>query len=280
MASRLVHDVDLSLPELPPELNGLRIAHLTDLHIKRQRPRHQQIIDELDSLSLDLIFFTGDYMSHPGEERESERAMRKITAGLKARLGVYAVFGNHDSHDLRRTLADLPVTWLTNRSERLKGLPLELLGVDTNAAQKSDSVALAAGWQESMASAGHGHGHTHGRPHGDAHPRPLRVLLSHLPSFMASAGDLKIDLMFSGHTHGGQCRLPGRRALVNSSDLPLKLSSGVLRHRQTLCVLSRGLGEITLPLRVFCPPHLPVETLKRGPQMGRETHHIENVRPW
>lgn len=274
MPSRLVHDVDLNLPELPPELNGLRIAQLTDLHIKAPRRRHQQIVDELDALQLDLILLTGDYMSHAGEEVESEKAMRMITAGLKSRLGVFGVFGNHDTPKLRRALADLPVTWVTNRCLRLPGLPLELLGVDANQAQRSDSVAAVTGWHESRAAAGSRHDHESDQP------RPLRILLSHLPSFISSAADLKIDLMFSGHTHGGQCRLPGPRPLVNSSDLPLQLTSGILRHQKTLCVLSRGLGEITLPLRVFCPPHLPVVTLKRGPLMGRETHHVENVRPW
>ena len=47
-----------------------------------------------------------------------------------------------------------------------------------------------------------------------------------------------------------------------------------------LAPITTGLGEIFLPLRIFCPPHLPVYTLRRGPQIGQETDHVENVRPW
>jgi predicted MPP superfamily phosphohydrolase len=86
--------------------------------------------------------------------------------------------------------------------------------------------------------------------------------------------------MFSGHTHGGQCRLPTGRALINSTDLPLRLTSGLLRHKNTICLVSRGLGEVHMPLRAFCPPQLPVYTLRVGPMHGQFTHRIENVLPW
>ncbi len=275
MPRRLIHDLDICFPFLPAALDGLRIAQLTDLHIARPRRRHRQVVSELAESDLDLIFLTGDYMSHRGEEPASAQAMREIVAGLRARLGIFAVFGNHDSQKLRRVLTDLPLRWLHNDCVRPGGLPLDVLGIDTDYDQRPDSVALLSGWAKVR------NNHQVATTRGQAEQeRPLHVLLSHLPMFLPSAGDLSIDLMFAGHTHGGQCRLPRGRALVNSSDFPLRLTSGILRHQQTICIVSRGLGEVNLPLRVLCPPHLPVITLRRGPLLGKATHHVENVRPW
>jgi hypothetical protein len=94
------------------------------------------------------------------------------------------------------------------------------------------------------------------------------------------AADMGFDLVLSGHTHGGQVRLPPRWSLYNSSDLPLHLTSGVLRHRDALCAVSRGLGETTLPIRLFSPAHLPVYTLRRGRLPGRHCAVTANVQPW
>ena len=103
---------------------------------------------------------------------------------------------------------------------------------------------------------------------------------SGLAELAMTSADLGVHLMFSGHTHGGQCRLPGGRALMNCSSLPLHLTCGMLRHQDTVCIVSRGLGETRLRLRLFCPPHVPVVTLRRGPLPGRHTNAIENVRRW
>ena len=92
--------------------------------------------------------------------------------------------------------------------------------------------------------------------------------------------DMGVDIMIAGHTHGGQCRFPGRRAFTNSCDLPLRLTAGIMRHRNTLAVVTRGLGESRLPLRLFCPPQLPIYTLRRGPMRGRATDHIDCIERW
>ena len=105
-------------------------------------------------------------------------------------------------------------------------------------------------------------------------------MLSHFPHYLPVAADLGIDILISGHTHGGQCRLPGGLALVNSSDLPLRLTSGILRHRNTVAVVSRGLREARLPLRLFCPPHLPIYTLRRGTPPGRYTNLVQIIERW
>ncbi len=267
----MIEPVTLSLPHLPPGLEGLTIAHVSDLHIRRRRPRFRRVAALLGDLDADLCFFTGDYMSVPGDEAVSLSVMEEILDRIRPRLGSYGVFGNHDSADLRRQFDRLPVHWLNNSSVWLDSLPVRILGFHC---QKHI-------WPDSVATLSSLHKHSAQPVNSQPGDRPhVEILLCHFPTFLPTAADMGIDLMFSGHTHGGQCRLPGRRAIINSTDLPADLSSGLLRHKDTVCAVTRGLGETLIPMRLFCPPHLPVYTLCCGPLPGRRTPHIENVVPW
>lgn len=294
-AHPLIHPVPLTLPALPASLQGLRIVHLTDLHITRPTRRHKLLVKLLNAINADLILLTGDYMTNPGHEPASEKVMRELASHFTARLGTFGVFGNHDTLDLRHRLADLPnVRWLNNESHTFDDLPLELVGMETLKYIYPDSVAMLGqagkAKQSSLQSAATLIATPAATPiakpiasHGDqphATELPLRVMLCHHPTYLPVASDLGVDLMLSGHTHGGQCRLPFKRALINSTDLPMHLTSGVLRHRNTLGLVSRGLGEVHLPLRVFCPPQLPVYELKRGAMVGEHSSHMVNHQKW
>jgi predicted MPP superfamily phosphohydrolase len=265
----LTHHCDLPLPHLPQSMDGLSIAHVSDLHIARHRPRHRRIVQTLCDHRPDMVIFTGDYITRPGEEAVALDVMRRITADLRPPRGMFGVFGNHDSPPLRQAFAGLPIRWLNDDIHRFDDLPLEILGADTCFVNRShDSLALV----ERM--------YRNSDKPCDEDARPVRLLLCHMPNYLPTAADLRIDLMFAGHTHGGQCRLPGKRALMNSSDLPLDLTSGLLRHRHTICAVTRGLGEVLLPMRVCCGAQLPIYRLRRGAQAGQHTPHVRNVQPW
>ena len=273
--NRITHYLDLALPDLPSQLDGLRIAHLSDLHIRRHRHRHDQIADQLIELRPDLIVFTGDYITWPGSETVAFDAMRRLCEQLTPPLGMFGVFGNHDSAVIRRVFASLPITWLSNSGHKFDNLPLELWGMDTTFPSRShDSVLLA---EQVAAHNGHHCPRDYDEERGN---RPVRILLGHMAAFLPTAADLGMDIMLAGHTHGGQCRLPGARAIINSCDLPLELTAGLLRHRQTICAVSRGLGEIFLPFRLFCPPQLPIYTLRHGARPGQYTNHMVAVTRW
>lgn len=271
LRGRLVFHCDLCLPHMPAGLEGLRIAHLSDLHITRRRRRYRRISAELVGQHIDLVFLTGDYMTTRKLRPVVLEVLGTLCGELNPRLGIYGVWGNHDTQELREASGELPIHWLNNEAHRPQGLPLLISGADTDSSRSMDAVALACNLVEAW------------RPEdgcGCSQERPLRLLLAHFPDFLPTASDMGLDIMFAGHTHGGQCRLPGPLPLTNSTDLPLKLTSGLLRHRNTLCAISRGIGEVALPFRVFCPPHVPLYTLRRGPLPGLETEHIHNIRPW
>jgi predicted MPP superfamily phosphohydrolase len=186
-------------------------------------------------------------MDGPGDEEVAAAHLATLVCAMRPTIGVVGVFGNHDSPRSRAIFRKIAgVHWLENQW------------------LAPSSLALPAG----LAVAGLGTA----CPHDMA---PVGVV-----------GDMRADVVFSGHTHGGQCRLPVRwnrlhaRALVNSTDWPLHLTSGVMLHRRTLAVVSRGMGETTLRIRAFCPIHLVVVELVRGPAHPHEPHGILNVQPW
>lgn len=271
IAYGLIEPVELHLPTLPRNLEGLRIAHLSDLHIRRNARPYQRLEAQLTTQRLDLIAFTGDYMNWPNRDEEPHvhAVLQRLCRQLRPRLGAFGVFGNHDTALLRERCADLPVRWLRNQATRLDARPIEILGLDMVYTEWPDAVALAA----HLAKLGD-------PPPLQADERPFRLMLAHVPTGLPTAADLGADLMLSGHTHGGQCRLPTGHALVNACDMPLRLTSGLLRHRNTLAGVSRGIGFAGSIPRICCKPHVPVYTLRRGTLPGAYTDTIENLRPW
>ncbi len=264
----LIHHVDLVLQELPSSLQGVKIAHLTDLHITRHTHRHDRLMNQLTSLRIDMALFTGDYMRREDDHVEAAAVLRRIVDAANPRFGSFGVFGNHDSRPLVDLVQDVGIHWLGTGSHRLEQCPIHLFGLDPLHKDREDSTAMLLNG---------------GPVYGQDSAGYLRLMLAHYPSWLSTAADLGMHVLFSGHTHGGQMRLPTGRALINACDLPLDISCGVLRHRDTLIAISRGLGEVGPPgarFRLFCPPHVPVYTLRQGPTLGQHTQKVVKVVSW
>ncbi len=260
----LIHHVDIVLEALPPGLQGLRIAHLTDLHIRRHTRRHDQLISQLTSLRLDMVVLTGDYMTRNRDMSEAAAVLRRIVEVVKPRYGTHGVFGNHDAPDLLGMVQDIGISWLGTGGANIPDVPIHLYSIDPLSEDDEDSIAMLL----------------NGEPPA---PGSLSLMLAHYPSWLSTAADLGVHLMFAGHTHGGQIRLPNQLALNNACDLPLNMSSGLLRHRDTLIAISRGVGEVGYffnTFRLFCPPHVPVYTLRQGPTLGQSTPGLVKVLRW
>ena len=273
MPRKLIDTITISLPTLPPAWEAMRIAHLTDLHIRRDKPIYDSLAAQINVHGADLVLLTGDYMSVRGDEEASDAAMKRLTAALRPKLGVVGVFGNHDTPKLRDMAKSWDVHWLHNSGTTMSkpkgdGV-LEVLGYDHTEHVYPDIPATLLNFPV-----------RHREKISDPQTRPFRLLLSHSPQFLPCAGDMDIDLMFSGHTHGGQIR-PLGRPWKNACDLPLHLTSGLMRYRNTLCATSRGVGVVGFPpIRWLCPAHVPVYTLRRGAALGQYAYKMVNVRPW
>jgi predicted MPP superfamily phosphohydrolase len=234
--------VVLQIPNLPRALVGLRLIHLTDLHLReRWHPAYDRLLDRVREANADLLLFTGDFVDDKRDHTPALPTVRRMAAGLRAKRGVYAVLGNHDQLAFGPRLSETPIELISGvrRLVPFDGGTVELIGLP-GAIRRDLPPAFA-----------------------DALPPPpgpadttVRVVLSHYPDHVARTAVLKPHLFLAGHTHGGQVCLPGGVPIIKHDTLPRRYCSGVHRYGDTWLVVGRGFGSTTLPLRVFCPPEV------------------------
>jgi uncharacterized protein len=223
---------------LPPALTGLRIGLLTDVH--RSRWVSEDDVTRAVSLLMadkpDLIVLGGDYVTW-GDRRFVEASAEALGL-LSAPHGVFGILGNHDDdHDMPMALSARGVHMLKDARTRLAigNEHLDLVGIRFWTKRAAD-IALAMRGAEGTV-----------------------VLLAHDPRRLTEALALKIPLVLSGHTHGGQVVLPLIGA-VAAHQFPIV--AGLARSEDTTMFVSRGVGTVYVPVRINCPPEVAVLTLQ------------------
>jgi hypothetical protein len=248
---------------LPGWADALRIVHLSDTHLgTRVPPDHiARAVDMACSLKPDLIVLTGDYVEHNPAQIDAAIGLFApcITA---ARLGVAAVLGNHDWY------ADGPRTARALRAEGVLVLDNARTFLTAHGRfepVESPGCVCLAGlgdlWQDAVRP---------GVALGGVGPSTPRIVLSHNPD-AAELPDVRaerVDLMLSGHTHGGQVRVPLLGEPVVPSEYGTRYAGGLCRAGGVAggvpVVVSRGVGMSGLPVRVNCPPEVVEVTLARA----------------
>ncbi len=222
----------------------LRIVQLSDLHASRidmPDARLRRIVAEANALEPDLTVLTGDYISgYPDSwSAAGTRAALAPLAGLRARLGVYAIVGNHDDIGVTRyALLGSGITLLVGA--RADAGPLRIIGSDD---LTRGSPAVEA-MRRLVNRAGPG--------------RPI-IVLSHEPLFFLWLPP-RGALLIAGHTHGGQIRLP----LLNDwmlDDYTWHHLRGLFREGGNTLIVSSGVGTTALPVRIGVPPEIVEITL-------------------
>lgn len=239
-----VEHVTIPLLGLKPSLEGLKIVQLSDIHLHpyTQIELVQRAVDIVNDLGPDLIFLTGDYVF---EEADSIFELAPVLAGMNARYGIFAILGNHDlwtnADVVRRGFDEAGIPLLVNTGINL-GIgkdELFIAGLDDGWSGKPDLKAALSDWETET---------------------PI-LLLMHEPDFIDSlAGDERISLQLSGHTHGGQVRIPGIGPIA-LPDYGRNYDIGLHQVGQTMMYVNRGLGVIGPPLRFNCPPEITEITL-------------------
>jgi predicted MPP superfamily phosphohydrolase len=241
-----VQEKELTLPRLPAALDGLSIAHVSDLHFcgRLTRPFFSEVARQVNAMDADLIALTGDYF----DSRECLDWIGDTLGQLRAPYGVYFVLGNHD-----RYIGDLGGTRLRLTSAGMVDLGGRWLTIDI-----ADQSLLLAGnelpWHGPAAP-------METAPSRDHDAGPVRILLSHTPDQVEWARRWDFDLMLAGHTHGGQVRLPFLGPLFVPSRIDIRYSAGVFHLPPLVLHVTRGVSGKT-PLRVNCPPEIAKLTLR------------------
>jgi predicted MPP superfamily phosphohydrolase len=243
------HSIDVA--DLPPELDGYRIAQLSDVHCGPFTPpaRVRRWVDRANALEPDLIAVTGDLITSGGDYVAGVAAE---LGGLRAPDGVVGCMGNHDYFTDGEVLAGalqshgMKVLRNTGFTIARGSAQLYVAGVDDTWTQRHD-VARSL----------------RGRPSGAP-----TVLLAHDPNLFAEAAAHGVELTLSGHTHGGQIAVPGNTTRWNLARIMTPFTAGLFRSGRCTLYVSRGLGTTGPPVRVGARPEIAVLKLRRAPPHG------------
>jgi predicted MPP superfamily phosphohydrolase len=268
-----IQRVDVPVANLPPELEGLRIAQLSDIHIGDYMPPHEiaRAVDMANDLHPDISFVTGDFVSSEGDPLD---ACITELSRLRAPLGVWGCNGNHEVYagveeDAERLFREKGMRLLraANAVVEHNGARFNLLGVDYQRDHPASDEPTGPMLREI---------------------EPLirrdmpNFLLSHNPNSFHRAAELGIELSLAGHTHGGQVKVeivdhsvsPARLFtpfVAGLYHLPMKSHADAVSgngferagFEKAALYVNRGLGTIGFPVRLGVPPEITLLTLRR-----------------
>ena len=249
-----VNGYEIQSNDIPEAFSDFRIAHISDLHNAEFGKDNETIIRMLAQTEPDIIVLTGDLIDSRNTNVEAALDFARQAVEIAP---VYYVSGNHESRvtaymDLKMGLGNAGVIVLENQKvEITRGQEhITLIGIDDPSFQESYLFGDAAGVTEQVI--------------GDLQEASdgYTILLSHRPELFDVYVDTGMDLVFSGHAHGGQFRLPFIGGLVapNQGFFP-EYDAGQFTEEKTTMIVSRGVGNSIIPVRVNNRSEIVVVTL-------------------
>jgi predicted MPP superfamily phosphohydrolase len=247
----------IKLQRLPKAFEGFRIVQLSDLHISpfmsaEEIRRYVAIANQLKG---DLVVLTGDFLTY---DPSAQRAVVQALSALKAPYGVFGCLGNHE--------------YMTETEESITRLfataQIRILRQERVAVQSHDGTLNLIGidYQQARFSRDHD-GHLVDRYMEGSEklvmPGTANILLNHNPNAFDRAAELSIDLMLTGHTHGGQLSLESVHRGLCFSRLATPYVRGWYEKAGSQLYVNRGIGTIGFPIRVGAPPEISALELVR-----------------
>ncbi len=242
----LTNAYTIPVRNLPEAFHGFTIAHLTDIHYGSLMPISvvRRVVDKTNALKTDVIVNTGDNIHRRNSAKQVNAVWPELDK-LHAKHGVYSVLGNHDHWgDFERSMH-----WMkkTGQNLRHKAVSIEKGGERIWIGGAGDI------WEDRLGI---------DRAFEKTPPGDCKIVLAHNPDAADRKFKTRIDLMISGHTHGGQVKPP----FFEPPILPVenkRYSSGFIRSKNTNLFISRGIGWAIIPVRFNCFPEIAVLTLVR-----------------
>jgi uncharacterized protein len=227
-----LRELEVVVPGLPPELDGLRVAHLSDFHLgvpSRGLHAIERAVEWVAERRPDLVCITGDLLTHPRGEARLRELVQKMP------LPAFAVLGNHDlaiSRDPQARASNLtelePARLLRDEGERI-----ELRG---------RSVWVAGAYPRKI------------DPNGLSEPADFRILLCHYPRLFDRLEPGRFELVLAGHMHDGQITIPYPGGKLRLAHPSARYANGVYRADAGVMHVSPGLGTTFVPFRFAARP--------------------------
>ena len=249
-----VNECEIQSDRIPEAFTGFRIAQVSDLHNAEFGEGNEKLIEMLHQIDPDIIVLTGDLID--SRQTDIDIALTFAREALKI-APVYYVSGNHEARvreyeDLKIGLTEAGVVVLENQKVNItrEGESITLIGIDDPSFREDYLFGDAASVTSSALSElqNESDGYT--------------ILLAHRPELFETYVDAGVDLVFSGHAHGGQFRLPFIGGLVapNQGFFP-KYDAGLFSKGSTTMIVSRGVGNSIIPIRFNNRPEIVVAVL-------------------
>jgi predicted MPP superfamily phosphohydrolase len=245
-----VRELDAPIPGLSPDLDGLRILQLSDIHLSAflRESELARVIDAANELRYDLVAVTGDLISGRGDPLDA--CIRQL-ARIKSTAGIYGCMGNHERYAKAEDYAAaasarVGIRFLRGQAEPLRfgNSTLNLVGVDYQSlAGKHSYLRGAEEW---------------------ILPGACNVLLSHNPDVFPVAAQQGYNLLLAGHTHGGQVTVEILDRSLNPARFFTPYVYGLFRYGSSTAYVTRGIGTIALPTRIGAPPEISVLRLRKA----------------
>lgn len=242
--------------KIPEKFNGYRIVHISDLHNKQFGQDQVRLLKRINEANPNIIIITGDLIDR--RKYNLNIAMDFIKGAVKI-APVYYISGNHeawsgDYENISEKLFDCGVHILDDTKETLLGnsAQIEILGLSdpdfltSNYLEGTNTTKLKDNLENMEDSS------------------VFQILLCHRPELFHLYSETKIDLIFTGHAHGGQFRIPFIGGLIAPDQgLFPKYTSGEYKRDDSTMIVSRGLGNSVIPIRIFNRPEIVVVTLNK-----------------
>jgi predicted MPP superfamily phosphohydrolase len=228
----------------PDGLSGLRIAHVSDFHFRRWNRSTIHAQELLKALEYDLLLVTGDFGNFHRHWRHAADMTREFFAPVAGRVPTLAVLGNHDNPRFP-TAGNLPLTFLRNQSIRLpiRGAEVVVAGIEQVQPRGGDLNATLAAVE----------------------PGVPTILMAHYPSTSSRVRAEQVQLVLSGHTHGGQIRLPWLGCIWPNDHVPRRMACGLHQVNDVHVHVSAGIGaSLPIRMRINCPPEIAILTMRCG----------------
>jgi predicted MPP superfamily phosphohydrolase len=243
-----VREVDIPVPNLPDGLDGLRLLHLSDIHLSAFLSEKDlaRVVDSANELRPHLALVTGDLITAAGDPLHA--CLRQL-ARLRADAGILGCMGNHEVYArsesaTEREGARLGIPFLRGRAQPLRfgGAVLNVAGVDY---QRTGQSYLRGAERLVL-------------------PGAYNVLLSHNPDVFPVAVEKGYNLTLAGHTHGGQVNVEILHQPINAARFFTPYVYGLYRGGAAAEYVTRGIGTIGVPVRLGAPPEIALLRLRKA----------------